>query len=363
MSAPDTEGIDGFGPMIVVYVLVFILLYAGVNSLVVLGLGGLLGLGRPVLYTWIAVVTLSLPVSVYVERVYPNSLSRLFYTASTLWMGVLLFLGCSLLIYEVVSVFSPIPYAGPIIVIVVGVLSIISVRNATGIEVTEIDVPVEGLPEDISIVQLSDLHLGTIRDSEYLATVVERATRLDPDIVLITGDMVDANARLHTEMFDEFDRFGTPVYFVTGNHEVYEGLDEVYSLFDETQIRVLRNEVVDYDDIQIVGVEYAETDGHLGTELENLELDEAKPAVLMYHSPEGVEDSERAGIDLQLAGHTHAGQVFPFNFLVRIMFPYITGLYDLGGMFLYVSPGTGTWGPYMRLGSRNEITRITLKAK
>jgi len=363
MSAPDTEGIDGFGPMIVVYVLVFILLYAGLNSLVVFGLGGLLGLGRPVLYTWIAVVSLSLPIAMYVERVYPNSLSRLFYTASTLWMGVLLFLGCSLLVYEVVSVFYPIPYAGPIIVMVVGVLSIVSVRNATGIEVTEITVPVEGIAEEISIVQLSDLHLGTIRNSKYLATVVEKATSLDPDVVLISGDMVDASARLHEGMFDEFERFGAPVYFVTGNHEVYEGIDEVYSLFAETQIRVLRNEVVEYDDIQIVGVEFAETDGHLGSKLETLEPDEAKPAVLMYHSPEGIEDAKRAGIDLQLAGHTHAGQVFPFNFAVRIAFKQIGGLYDLGGMFLYVSPGTGTWGPYMRLGSRNEITLINLTPK
>jgi len=363
MSASDDTGYGNLGIRIVVAVPVFILIYTGLNSLVVLRLGGLLGVERTVLYAWIAFVSLSLPVAMLVERIFPNIVSRIFYTAATLWMGMLLFLVCSLLIYEVVSVFYSVPYAGLIIVVVVSVLTVVSTINATRIAVTEVEVPVEGLEEDISIVQLSDLHLGTIRNSGFLGTVVEKATRLDPDVVLITGDLIDASARIHEEMFEEVERFGVPVYFVTGNHEVYEGVDEVYSTLADTEIQVLKNEVVEYDDIQIIGVEYAERDGHLGEEIENLEIDETKPAVLMYHSPERVEDAKRAGIDLQLAGHTHAGQVFPFNFAVRMAFQYIEGLYDLGGLFLYVSPGTGTWGPYMRLGSRNEVTQITLKAK
>ncbi|MBD3338920.1 MAG: hypothetical protein GF353_07420 [Candidatus Lokiarchaeota archaeon] len=83
----------------------------------------------------------------------------------------------------------------------------------------------------------------------------------------------------------------------------------------------------------------------------------------MYHSPQGIEDAKKVGIDLQLAGHTHNGQIFPFNFFVRIFFKHIKGLYDLEDMFLYVSPGTGTWGPYMRLGLKNEITFLKLITK
>jgi len=347
----------------VIYFLVFLLIYTSLNSYVVLRLGGLLGLGRNILYLWIVIVTFSLPVAVYAERVFPNIFSKFFFTASAFWMGILLFMVCSLMIYEAIRPFYNIPYAGIIIVIVVSVLSIVSIINATGIVVKEVEVPVENLEKDVSIVQLSDLHLGTIRNSAFLARVIEKVIPLDPDIVMITGDLIDAGARIHEGMFNEFNRFGAPVYFVSGNHEVYEGIEEVYSILDNTKIRVLRNEIVDYDDIQIIGVEYSEDNGHLGKELKNLKIDKTKPAVLMYHSPDGYENAKQAGIDLQLAGHTHNGQIIPFNFFVKIFFKHIKGLYDLEGMFLYVSPGTGTWGPYMRLGSRNEITLLKLIAK
>ncbi|MDD2665752.1 MAG: metallophosphoesterase [Methanocellales archaeon] len=347
----------------VIYFLLFLLIYISLNSYVVLRLGGLLGIGRNILYLWIALATLSLPVAVYFERIFPNILSRIFYTVSALWMGILLFTLCSLLIYEVIRPFYTIPYAGMIIVIVVSVLSIISVINAVGIVVKEVEVPIKNLEEDVTLVQLSDIHAGTIRNSGFLKKIIEKANKLDPNIVMITGDMVDASARLHGSMFSDFNRLKAPIYFVTGNHEVYEETDKVYALFNDTKIRVLRNEAVDFDGIQIIGVEFSEDKGHLGKELEKLKIDKSKPAVLMYHSPAGTEDAKRAGIDLQLAGHTHSGQIFPFNFFLRMFFKHIKGLYDFEGMFLYVSPGTGTWGPYMRLGSRNEITLLKLIAK
>ena len=347
----------------VIFFLVFLLIYTSLNSYVVLRLGGLLGIGRNILYLWVVLVTFSLPVAMYVERIFPNILSRIFYTLSTLWLGILLFMLFSLLIYEAITPFYTIPHAGKIIVIVVSVLSIISVINATGIVVKEVEVPIEKLEKNVTIVQLSDIHLGTIRNSGFLKRVIEKTNQLDPDIVMITGDMVDANARLHGGIFSDFNRLRAPIYFVTGNHEVMEGADKVYALFNDTKIRVLRNEAVDFDGIQIIGVEYSADKGHLGKELEKLKIDKAMPAVLMYHTPQGIEDARRAGISLQLSGHTHNGQIFPFNFFLRISFKHINGLYDLGDMFLYVSPGTGTWGPYMRLGSRNEITVLKLIAK
>ena len=363
MSTQDLEGYGFSRIKIVVFGLLFILGYGGLNSIIVLRLGGLLGVGGQILYLWIGVVSLSLPVAMYVERIHPNSVSRVFYTISTLWMGVLFFFVCTLSIYEVVSSFYTVAYGGVSILLVVSVLSIISVMNAIGIDVKAVDVPVGNLEKDVSIVQLSDIHLGTIRNSAFLRRVVEKAKGLDPDVVLITGDLIDGSARVHEKMFDEFDRFEAPVYFVTGNHEVYEGIEEVYSKLSDTKIRVLRNDCIDYEDLQIIGVEYSENNGHLRERLEELVIDEAKPSVLMYHSPVGVMAAKRAGIDLQLAGHTHAGQVFPFNYLVRLVFKHIAGQYDLGGLVLYVSAGTGTWGPYMRLGSRNEITQISLKRK
>ena len=113
--------------------------------------------------------------------------------------------------------------------------------NAIGIDVKAVDVPVENLEKDVSIVQLSDIHLGTIRNSAFLERVVEKAKDCDPDVVLITGDLIDGSARVKEGMFDEFEQFEAPVDFVTGNHEVYEGVEEVYSKLADTKILVLRN--------------------------------------------------------------------------------------------------------------------------
>jgi len=348
---------------IIIFLLAFLLIYTGINSYVILRLGGLLGIGRNILYLWIALATFSLPVAVYVERIFPNIFSRIFYTVSALWMGILLFTLCSLLIYEAIRPFYTIPHAEIIIVIVVSALSVISIINAVGISVKEVEVPVKNLEKDVTIVQLSDIHVGTVRNSGFLKKIIEKTNKLDPDIVMITGDMVDASARLHSNMFSDFNKLRAPIYFVTGNHEVMEETDKVYELFNDTKIRILRNEAVNFNGIQIIGIEYSEDKGHLGKELENMKIDKTKPTVLMYHSPQGMEAAKKAGIDLQLAGHTHNGQIFPFNFLVKIIYQHTKGLYDLEGMFLYVSPGTGTWGPYMRLGSKNEITLLNLIAK
>lgn len=348
---------------LIIFILVFLLVYICINSYAVLRLGGLLGIPRSILYLWIGLVTFSLPVSLYIERIFPTIVSRIFYVASTLWMGILLFTVCSLLIFESISLFYVIPHAGMLIVIAVTLLSIISVINAWQIVVKEVNVPIKNLKKEVTIVQLSDLHLGTIRNSGFLKKISEKIKQLDPDIVMITGDMVDASTRLDKSTFSDLDLLRAPVYFVTGNHEIYENTDKVYEHVNDTKIKVLRNEAVEFAGIQIIGIEFSQNKGHLERELEKLKIDKTKPAVLMYHCPEGIEDSKKAGIDLQLAGHTHAGQLFPFNFFVRIVYKHIKGLYDLGDMYLYVSPGTGTWGPYMRLGSRNEITLLKLIAK
>jgi len=347
----------------ILFFLVFLLVYLSLNSYVILRVGGLIGIKKNILYSFILLATLCLPISIYVEKIFPNIFSRVFYTISAFWMGILFFAFCALLIYEMVNLFYTIPQAGWIIISVVSLLSIISAINAIGIVVKEVEVPIKKLKKDITIVQLSDIHIGTIRNSGFLKKIVRKVEELNPDIVMITGDMVDGSASLHGDMFNEFNKLNNPIYFVTGNHEVYEGVDNVYALFNDTKIKILKNEAVNFDGIQIIGIEYSENKQHLEKALENINIDKEKPSVLMYHSPQGMEDAKKAGIDLQIAGHTHNGQIVPFNLLVKMAFKHIQGLYNLRGMFLYVSPGTGTWGPYMRLGSKNEITLLKLKVR
>ncbi|MFO7710876.1 MAG: metallophosphoesterase [Candidatus Woesearchaeota archaeon] len=334
------------------FIFVF-LAYAGLNSYIFLRIGSLLGIKKRILYLLIAIATVAIPLSVFLETVFPNILSRIFYIISALWLGIFFFSICLLMIYEVVRLFYQVPHAGLIIVALVSLLTIISIINAAGISIKEVEVPVENLEEEVTIVQLSDLHLGAVRNSGFLERVIDKTEELNPDMVLITGDMIDSS--IHEKIFADFERIGAPIYFVAGNHEVYEGIDKVYELINGSNIRVLRNEVVLDGGVQIVGIEYQEINA-----IKELDLDRTKPSLLMYHSPEGIGYAKDAGIDLQLSGHTHNGQIFPFNLFVRMRYKYIKGLYDLDGMMLYVSPGTGTWGPYMRLGSRNEITDLRL---
>ncbi len=343
------------------FIFLFLLLYFALNSYVILRLGNLLGAGNNILYPLIILLAFSFPFAMFIEKTFPNMLTRVGYTISSIWMGVLVFLFFSLIAYELINMFYDLPYAGWIILAAVFLLSSYSVINAFSLHVKEVDVKIEGLHKDVKIVQLSDVHIGTIRNSGFLKKIAEKVNDIDPDIVMITGDLVDGSAPLHKGMFDPFKKLRAPVYLVSGNHEIYEGVEKVYDLFDDTKIKVLKNEAVNFDGIQIVGVEFSENRTHLSREMGRIKVNSSRPAVLMYHHPAEMEAAKRAGIDLMLSGHTHNGQIYPFNLLVRMVYKNMNGLYDFDGMKLYVSPGTGTWGPYMRLGSRNEITLINLK--
>lgn len=340
-----------------IFISIFLAVYISLNSYVVLRLGSLLGIKRYYLYYIIAFVTLGLPATMFIENRIPNIITKIIYTISALWVGVLLFLFFSLLIYELIRPFYTLPYAGFIILAITIALSIISIMNASTIAVKHINIP---LGKNITIAQISDLHIGTIRNSDYLKEVAQKINEEDPDIVMITGDLVDASAPLHKSMFSPFNQLRAPIYFVTGNHETYEGVDKVYALFEGTKITPLKNQVVRWDGIQVVGIEFSTDKNYLKEQLSKLNI--TSPSILMYHPPMSMEDAKAAGINLQLSGHTHNGQIFPFNFIVQLVFNKIRGLYDLNNFYLYVSPGTGTWGPYMRLGSRNEITIIHLSA-
>lgn len=138
-------------------------------------------------------------------------------------------------------------------------------------------------------------------------------------------------------------------------------MSEVLPIIKNTGVNIIDNEVVDFQGIQIVGVSYHMVPEHLEQELSKLNLDKNKPTVLMYHEPRDSEVANKFGVDLMLSGHTHNGQLFPFNLFVLMVYPKIYGVYDIGDMILRVSSGTGTWGPPMRLGSNNEITFLDLK--
>ncbi len=346
------------------FISLFFIGFLVLNYYVFFGMSFLLGLPMDNgFYIIMIIAAISYPLATIIERIVSNNYSRIFYTAASAWMGISFYLLFFLIIYLVLSFLFPVPRetAGITIAILTTIISAYAIYNSYFLKISQIEIPIKGLKEDLRAVHLSDIHIGSIRNSGYMERIVNETNKLDPEVVFITGDMVDGSAKLHKHTFKAIDSFKAPAFFVTGNHETYEGLDEVFRVLGGTNLKILQSELVEYKGIQVIGVGYSFEKDHLKNSLSKMEIKDEKPSILLYHLPRGLEEVNMAGINLQLSGHTHNGQMIPFNFLVKLMFPYITGLYQYKGTKLYVSQGTGTWGPPMRLGSNCEITLITLK--
>ncbi len=240
--------------------------------------------------------------------------------------------------------------------------------------VKDVDIPLPDLPpalDGFTIVQLSDIHVGPTIKGDYLEAIVSRVNGLNADAVAITGDLVDGSVHElaeHTEPLARLQaRHG--VFFVTGNHEYYSGVAEWVPFLSGLGMRVLRNERVALGDggpggatFDLAGVDDWSARMDLPAALAGRDPD--RGLVLMAHQPREVDEAVRQGVELQLSGHTHGGQIFPFSLAVRAASPYVKGLYrgvgPAGAGQLYVSRGTGYWGPPMRLGAPPELTRLVL---
>lgn len=247
---------------------------------------------------------------------------------------------------------------------------------AAGPTLKRLTVPLEGWPaawEGMTIVQLSDVHVGHTLGRAFLDDLVARVNALEPDVIAITGDLVDGTVThlgpAVAALGDLRARHG--VYFVTGNHEYYAGVEPWLTFLTDIGIRVLRNERVALtkagESVDLAGVDDLHGSdfgpGH-GTDLPKAlaDRDPQRPVILLAHQPRVVTAAAAHGVSLQLSGHTHGGQLFPFNFLVRLQQPYVSGLHRHGATWIYVSRGTGFWGPPMRLAAPAEITHLTLVA-
>jgi uncharacterized protein len=221
------------------------------------------------------------------------------------------------------------------------------------------------------IVQLSDIHVGPTIGRAFIEQIVAQTNALNPDLIVITGDLVDGSvASLRDAVAPLADlKAKDGVFFVTGNHEYYSGVEEWLAHLPTLGIRTLRNELVligeGADAFELVGVDdwsaRGRDDGH-GPNLTQAiaKRDRARVLILLAHQPKQIFEAAQADVDLQLSGHTHGGQMFPFGFLVGLEQPYVAGFHMHEGTAIYVSRGTGYWGPPMRVGSPAEITQIEL---
>ncbi|WP_345814765.1 metallophosphoesterase [Paraburkholderia sp. PREW-6R] len=241
--------------------------------------------------------------------------------------------------------------------------------------VRTIEVPIDDLPEALdgfTIVQISDIHVGPTIKRRYVDAIVDAVNRLEPDLIAVTGDVVDGSVPQLTKHTQPLSRLSARhgAFLVTGNHEYYAGANAWIDEFRRLGLNVLLNEhvIVDHDGARavIAGV----TDYSAG---HHDPLHRSDPAaaiagapgdvlikVLLAHQPRSAEAAAAAGFTLQLSGHTHGGQFFPWNFFVRFQQPFTAGLARLNGLWVYTSRGTGYWGPPKRLGAPSEITRLRL---
>jgi predicted MPP superfamily phosphohydrolase len=223
------------------------------------------------------------------------------------------------------------------------------------------------------VAQISDLHIGPILGRAFAAHLVERVAALEPDLVVVTGDLVDGSVK---QLADEVaplaglrGRYG--VFFVTGNHDHYSGASAWAERAGELGMRVLRNQRVESRAGGAV-FDLAGVDDHRGDLIggeggEDLDAalggrDPERPALLLAHDPSTFKRASQRDVDLQLSGHTHGGQIWPFGLFVRLVIPFVAGHYRRGEAQLYVSRGSGFWGPPMRLLAPAEITEIVLRS-
>lgn len=243
-------------------------------------------------------------------------------------------------------------------------------------QVVDVDVPIPGLPQDLdgfTIVQISDIHVGPTIKKHYVQAIVDAVNDLLPDVIAITGDVVDGSVEHLAAQASPLGTLRAPygVYLVTGNHEYYSGATPWVAEFRRMGLRVLMNEHAVIHPSGLPVVVAGVTDYSAGA-FDPQQRSNPKAAlagapadacakILLAHQPRSAAAAEPLGYHLQLSGHTHGGQFFPWGFFVRFQQPFTAGLHRLGKMWVYTSRGTGYWGPPKRLGAPSEITRLRLR--
>jgi predicted MPP superfamily phosphohydrolase len=308
----------------------------------------------------------------------PGLLALVLEFAGMTWMIVVFLISAPMLVVDAITLFGRLmPRAalrmrGAAIVIGV-VLSVIAMVQGTRQPLVEdYEVLLPGLPPKLDntvIVGLSDMHLGSLRNEQWLRARVSQVQAEHPDIIVLLGDIFEGHNQPPKTFVTELQGLKAPmgVWAVLGNHEFHGDDDDIVPLFQEAGITVLRNEkAVILPGLVLAGVDDLTFNRRMGSKVDLITRALAKPlsgaTVLLSHTPWHADLAAKAGAGLMLCGHTHGGQVWPFGYFVRIIYPLLAGQYDVEGMAVIVSRGAGLWGPPMRLWKPGEIIRVTLRA-
>jgi len=277
------------------------------------------------------------------------------------WTGFFLILIFMLLFLDIVTAFYAWPdykLVGRVIIGLSAVLALGGTANARFVRTRRVTVPSKRIGKPTRIVLISDLHLGPVNGLDYFKKIIERTNDEKPDVVLIAGDLIDG--RLTDEIFAPINDLKAAVFFSPGNHEHYAGMAEIVEMLGRTKAKPLVNRKVDLGTIELAGIDFDWSSKAFGGMVDKVRPSGGKYAVLMSHGPPAFDAARKAGFDLTLSGHTHGGQFWPFTGFGRLFVKYRAGMYERDGKHLFVTTGTGTWGPPIRLGTNSELAVVDI---
>jgi len=326
---------------------------------------------------WIKVVFGLLSVSFIAASLlafrYTNAALRAFYRVAAVWMGLVSFLFLAAVSSWII--FGVAALAGlnvnfhrtvELLFATALMAGLYGVFNAGWTRITRTTVRLANLPaawRGRRAALISDVHLGHVRNGSFLRRMVATILKEEPDAVFIAGDLYDGTAIDARRAAEPLSELVAPhgVYFVAGNHEQFGDDSKYLHAIAAAGVRVLSDEKVEVDGLQIVGIPYrsAARDGHLASVIRGIGLDRDRASILLTHAPDHPEIAEAAGVSLQLSGHTHLGQFIPWSWMARRIYrQFVYGLSRIGKMQVFTSSGAGTWGPPLRLGSNPEIVML-----
>jgi predicted MPP superfamily phosphohydrolase len=311
-------------------------------------------------------------IATVIQSIKKNPITSFFAVISEIWKGSIVYFILFTTPIFLIKLFVDIP-PEIIIILLLGIVPLIiiySVYNADKVRVRNIDLHFENLTDSVRFAHISDAHIGSIRGNRLLKNIVKKLN--DPangniDFLVITGDLADGSSKIDLKSFETLRRSNIPMFFTPGNHDFFPGLSNVISAADNANITTLSNKMIEIKGIQVIGIPFAQhnfRDYDFSKNSFNFDtLDSDKSSILLHHVPVGWEFFKSNGVDLVLSGHTHGGQLFPFNYLVKRVYPYFRGLFEDDGKYLYVTEGVGTLTPPMRLGTIAEMVIFDLKKK
>ncbi len=304
---------------------------------------------------------------------YTNPALRTLYRVAAVWMGLVSFLFLaavsSWIIFGVARLVGLDMNFHRTVELLFGaaiVAGLYGVFNASWMRITRATVRLANLPaawRGRRAALISDVHLGHVRNGSFLRRLVAKSLKEEPDAIFVAGDLYDGTAIDARRAAEPLRELVAPhgVYFVAGNHEQFGDDSKYLNAIAAAGVRVLSNEKVEVDGLQIIGVPYrnAAQDRRFASVLHDIGLDRDRASILLTHAPDHPEIAEAAGVSLQLSGHTHLGQFLPWSWMARRIYrQFVYGLSQIGKMQVFTSSGAGTWGPPLRLGSNPEIVML-----